>query len=182
VQHFNYYYYPFDVQQLKLTIQVADANITNCEMREGAGMTDGSYPLAGQGLTPDNVQAKLLGTDGSLWTVRDGLHSVRTEHLIDNGQPVVDTCVIIIDIERNYIVYFLKYLALNMLIVLGSIVTAQSLSQEDHTGDRCAVLFLAMLILVTSMQQDLGLGNVTSVLGSTNSLHANSFWCCSLSR
>eukprot|EP00966_Prymnesium_polylepis_P299476 6920516-Prymnesium_polylepis.1 len=51
-----------------------------------------------------------------------------------------------------------------MLIVLGSIVTAQSLSQEDHTGDRCAVLFLAMLILVTSMQQDLGLGNVTSVL------------------
>eukprot|EP00966_Prymnesium_polylepis_P180390 4177332-Prymnesium_polylepis.1 len=53
-QHFNYYYYPFDVQQLKLTIQVADANITNCEMREGAGMTDGSYPLAGQGLTPDN--------------------------------------------------------------------------------------------------------------------------------
>ena len=164
VQHFDYYYYPFDVQQIKITLKMEGTNITNCEMLEGVGMKDSSYPLAKMGLTPDNVQAALLGEDGSLWSVRGGLHSVKVERPLKNGQPVVDSCSVIIDIERNYIVYTVKHLTLNMLLVLGSIVTAQSLSADENTGDRCAVLFLALLILFTAMQEDLGLGTVTYLM------------------
>jgi hypothetical protein len=149
-QHFDYYYYPFDVQELKIKLKIVDTNITNCEMVEGRHYTHGEHPLAGHVLTPDNVQAELLGT-ASLWTVRDGLHAVRTEHIVEDGQPLVHTCVIIIQIERNFLVYVVKHLAINILIVLGSIITAQSLSADEHTGDRCAVLLLALLILVTSM-------------------------------
>jgi hypothetical protein len=43
-------------------------------------------------------------------------------------------------------------MAMTIVIVLGSILTAQALHAEENTGDRCAVLFIAFLILVTSMQ------------------------------
>ena len=43
-------------------------------------------------------------------------------------------------------------------------MTALYLHPEEHVGDRCAVLFIAFLILVTNMQTDLGLGAVTQLL------------------
>ena len=43
-------------------------------------------------------------------------------------------------LQRNYLVYCIKYMAMTMIIVLGSILTAQALHAEENTGDRCAVL------------------------------------------
>ena len=57
-----------------------------------------------------------------------------------------------------------RYMLTTIIVVLGSISTAESLYADDLTGDRCAVLFIAFLILVTSMQQDLGLGELNYLI------------------
>ena len=57
-----------------------------------------------------------------------------------------------------------KGVFLTVAVVLGSLLTAGFLHPEDHIGDRCAVLFIAFLILVTNMQTDLGLGRLSYLL------------------
>ena len=69
-----------------------------------------------------------------------------------------------VHIRRNPLVYFIKGVLLTIAVVLGSLLTAGYLHPEEHIGDRCAVLFIAFLILITNMQTDLGLGRLTALL------------------
>eukprot|EP00966_Prymnesium_polylepis_P224309 5188766-Prymnesium_polylepis.2 len=158
------------------------------------------------GLTSDTVEESLLGDKGTtIWLLNPsyGVHSVSTNYDSAADGTSSDVCVIKIQLQRNYIVYLVKYAAIRtpsralvscdvgcglvayrptgsvytcphaavcrfmfmtVIVVMGSILTAQSLDLDDHVGDRCAVLFIAFLILVTSMQTDMGLGELTDLL------------------
>lgn len=166
-QKFNYFYYPFDTQIFQIALKVDGSNITNCE-DSGNGLLDQAYPLANMALTLADVQEKLLGAEGtSIWRLdpTKGAHAVTSAHPVGaNGNPALDVCEVKIYLRRNYVVYLTKYMMMTVMVVIGSILTANSLYAEDHTGDRCAVLFIAFLILVTSMQTDLGLGELTYLI------------------
>mmetsp|Transcript_14315 Transcript_14315/g.42586 ORF Transcript_14315/g.42586 Transcript_14315/m.42586 type:complete len:269 (+) Transcript_14315:224-1030(+) len=84
--------------------------------------------------------------------------------LDDEGNPKLHTCKVEVYIRRNPMVYFTKGVLLTIAVVLGSLLTAGYLHPEEHIGDRCAVLFIAFLILITNMQTDLGLGRLSALL------------------
>eukprot|EP00966_Prymnesium_polylepis_P328113 7383925-Prymnesium_polylepis.1 len=70
--------------------------------------------------------------------------------LDDEGNPKLHTCKVELYIRRNPMVYFIKGVLLTIAVVLGSLLTAGYLHPEEHIGDRCAVLFIAFLILITN--------------------------------
>jgi len=169
-QFFDFYYYPFDTQTMTLKLTVEGTNITNCRNSETEGLLDSHYPLANMGLTMANAARKLLG-DGATtsWKLdpAKGINAIVADHGVvsdEDSSIAWDVCVISIYIRRNYVVFLVKYLMITILVVMGAILTAQSLYAEDLTGDRCAILYIAFLILVTNMQSDLELGHLTSMI------------------
>ena len=54
-------------------------------------------------------------------------------------------------------------MALTMLVVMGVLLTLY-MHPGDMTGDRLGQLIVALLIIVTNMQMDLGLGKLTSIM------------------
>jgi hypothetical protein len=156
--------------QTHSTLTVEGTNITNCRNSETEGLLDSHYPLANMGLTMANAARKLLG-DGATtsWKLdpAKGINAIVADHGVvsdEDSSIAWDVCVISIYIRRNYVVYLVKYLMITILVVMGAILTAQSLYAEDLTGDRCAILYIAFLILVTNMQSDLELGHLTSMI------------------
>ena len=79
-------------------------------------------------------------------------------------QPDVGTCIVRIHIRRNPLVYLVKTMATSVLTVLGSLLTALAMPPDENMGDRTAVLFVAFLILVTNIQTDIGLGDLSSLI------------------
>jgi hypothetical protein len=70
---------------------------------------------------------------------------------------------VVVKIDRNYFVFLFKSIFVTVLVVYGCIF-ALKLHPEEHTGDRCAQLLVAILIVITQFQADLGLGTLTELI------------------
>ena len=91
--------------------------------------------------------------------------AISFDHAMDaTGVAMLNTCKMALRVKRKPNVYFVKGIVLTVAVVLGSLLTAGYLHPEEHIGDRCAVLFIAFLILVTMLQTDIGLGRLSRLL------------------
>ena len=152
----RYFHYPFDNQTIVMKLQVAGASLMNC---------NGGYQvLAEMGLTEENKNELLLPSTKE-WTLQGTLsESVSFRHEVVNGVPDLSTCTMRINVTRNSQVFLFKAILTTILVVIGSLFTALYMHPEDYVGDRCAVLFISFLILVTNMQMDLGLGRLSNLI------------------
>ena len=159
VQKFDFYYYPFDTQTLKVIFEVEEGHIYTCQNQTAIS------PLLPFANTTDMKEKLLPFTDA--WQIaRETHNSVQLNHPVDpeTGEVQYDKCELRVIIKRNYIVFLVKNMVLTILVVAGSLITALWMHPEELVGDRFAVLFIGFLILVTNMQTDLGLGAVNYLL------------------
>ena len=152
----RFFYYPFDNQTIVMKLEVAGAEVTNCN--------GGHQVLIEMGLTEENKNELLLPATKE-WVLQGNLdESVIFEHEVVDGVPDLSSCTMHIKIKRNYLVFLFKGMLTTIIVVIGSLVTALYMHPEEHIGDRCSVLFIAFLILVTNMQTDLGLGRLSNLI------------------
>jgi len=160
--HFQFFYFPFDVQEIKLALEVPGVYLHGCN---GTGAT--SPALASLGLTEEN-KADLLLPPTKEWVFFQPLEdAIFLRHLTDKdtGALMPSTCEMSIRVRRNPTVFMFRSVGTTIIIVFGSIITAMLMHPEEFTGDREAVLFIAFLISVTNLQTaDIGLGSINSLL------------------
>ena len=162
LQSFLYYDYPFDHHTIKMTFELEDAHIFTCQ---------GLDALETMGLTDSNAQELLLPNtktwflDGKL---DGGNGSVSLSHPMVDGVKQLHRCTLSIKVRRNYMIYCVKRLVTDILVVLGGLLCGLWLVPTDVLGDRIAAILVAMLIVVTSLQSDLGLGKLSYLIWVDN--------------
>ena len=181
----GYWYFPFDQHTLSIQIEVPGTHIFTCtdELEKSllAGMMD---PSAETPLTDDSASSLLLPLTGE-WLLEPsmplfhreaaGAESLsRSATLLDrvidiyhpksDGVADVSKCVVHIYVKRNYFVFTVKWLLLMISIVFFSIVVSMYMHPVELVGDRAALLIVAMLIVSTMIQTDIGLGRLSSLL------------------
>lgn len=124
----------------------------------------GQDALLSMGLTDANAGELLLPGTGT-WKLDGTLEeAVTLGHLTDDeGNDYIDTCVLKIHIRRNWEVYFVKQIMTMLLVTAGGLL-ALLMHPGDMLGDRCAQLLVAVLIVITTLQTDLGLGNLSYLI------------------
>ena len=148
--------FPFDTQVIKTQLHVPDADLFTCNGQDG---------VAAMGLTEENAQDKLLPTTGT-WTLDGPLSEALTlEHpRRENGKGLYrDTCVIKLRVKRNWNVFFVKQICTMLLVTAGGLLSLL-MHPTDLLGDRCAQLLVAVLIIITTLQTDIGLGNLSYLI------------------
>ncbi|KOO30825.1 hypothetical protein Ctob_016325, partial [Chrysochromulina tobinii] len=158
--HHNFFYYPFDQQELRVTVEVIGGWLYGC-VRTGAD----SPVLAALGLTEENKDTTLLPPTAE-WYLNGPLsQTVRVAHPFEYGVEQVGKCEITMIADRDPVVFIFRALVTTIIIVFGSLLTAIFMHAEEHSGDRAAVLYIAFLISLTNMATtDLGLGKVSQLL------------------
>jgi len=73
------------------------------------------------------------------------------------------SCAISILVERQPEVWIVKTLLVSVLVVYGGLISVY-LHPADFIADRLALIITSMLIIVTNMQSDLGLGSITYIM------------------
>ena len=153
---FTYRDFPFDRQTIELRLTVADADLYTCTERDA---------FLAMGLTDHNVQEKLLPSSGQ-WRVDGSLASALTlHHPLDSDSGEVDrsSCVVQLRLRRDWFVFFFKQICTVLLVTSGGLL-ALLMNPDELLGDRCAQLLVAVLILVTTLQMDLGLGQLSYLI------------------
>ena len=155
--HFDFYFYPFDQQILKLRFQVEGAHLYTC-----------SNATALQDMLPMDqiaiMENKLLPLTREWLLAGSPTSSLKMHHPTVDGEVKYDMCDFELQISRSFLVFFVKSMITTLVVVGGSLITALFMHPDELAGDRCAVLFIAFLILVYNMQVDLGLGALTQLL------------------
>jgi hypothetical protein len=103
--HFEYFYYPFDVQTIQIMFEVPGADLFTCEgmnpMRHWLNSSVASLRALERTLLPGNAAWSLAGTRKS---------SMHFEHPIGaNGLLQRSKCVLNIKVKRNSEVFVLKF-------------------------------------------------------------------------
>ena len=117
------------------------------------------------GLDEDNAEELLLPSTMT-WMLDGSLdEAVSMSHPIEplTGEPIRSRCNVAIKIRRNWVVYFVKQICMSLLVSTGGLL-ALLMQPSEMLGDRCAQLLVAILIIVTSFQSDLGLGNLSYLI------------------
>ena len=158
--HHIYFFYPFDQQELRLTVEVTGAWLYGC-----VGTGADSPVLAAMGLTEENKDTVLLPPTAE-WYLNGPLsESVRVAHPFNNGVEEVHRCEVVMFANRNPTVFIFRALVTTIIVVFGSLLTAIFMHAEEHSGDRASVLYIAFLISLTNMATtNLGLGKVSALL------------------
>ena len=158
---FDFFYYPFDTQVLRVTFQVEGSYIFTCDSTTAIEAMEG----IGIGESIESLESALLPFTGE-WTLANGrVRSVQMTHNLNaDGTPQYDTCSLELIIGRSWTVFVVKSMFTTIVVVIGAVYTALFLHPEEHLGDRAGVLFIGFLILVTNMQMDLSIGIVTSLM------------------
>ena len=115
------FYFPFDQQEIKLEMTASGAALAGCE---GNGLT--SPALASLGLTEQNKNDVLLPPTRE-YVFNLPLHqAVFTRHMTDSvtGVPLLDTCELVLIVQRNSAVFVFRAIVTTMIVVLGSVITA----------------------------------------------------------
>ena len=154
---FDFFFYPFDAQVLRFRFVVEEAHIFTCDGE------DIFHPMLPMERAVD-LEDRLLPFTKEWKLAKGRQFSARLFHPTEDGAKRWDKCDLELVISRNYITFLIKSMVTTIVVVFGSMLTALLLHPEENMGDRCAVLFIAFLILVTNMQMDLGLGSLTQLL------------------
>jgi len=158
--HHVFFFYPFDQQELTVTIEVAGAWLYGC-----VGTGADSPVLAAMGLTEENKDEVLLPPTAEWYLDGPLSETVRVAHPFENGVEQVHRCEVVMMANRNPTVFIFRALLTTIIIVFGSLLTAIFMHAEEHSGDRASVLYIAFLISLTNMATtNLGLGKVSSLL------------------
>ena len=153
LQGFRYYNFPFDKHMITATYIVEGADLFTCQGRDG---------LAIMGLTEDNAQNKLLPSTGT-WFLDGPLETaVKLSHPVSalTGEPKREMCTLEIKIKRNWLIYFVKQICTMLLVTAGGLL-ALLMQPGELLGDRCAQILVSILIIITTLQTDIGLGNLS---------------------
>lgn len=156
LEGFTYDDFPFDRHTIFAEFVVKGADLFTCKGRDG---------LAIMGLTDANAQLKLLPTTAT-WVLDGTLNeTVSLQHPIDpfTGEMLRSTCRIEIHIRRNWGVYFIKQICTMLLCTAGGL-SALMMQPGELLGDRCALIVVAVLITLTAIQMDIGLGNLSYLI------------------
>ena len=145
-----YYSFPFDEHELKITINIADGEIYNCD----DALRDSTLTEVWEGPMFSRLQweEKLLPSTQE-WNIVGSMDDFRLESNADGS------CSFTLLVRRNFIIFFVKQIVICMLMTGGGIA-AMTIHPLDHTGDRVAQIMVAALILVLNYQSDFGLGKV----------------------
>ena len=158
--HHVFFFYPFDQQELTVTIEVAGAWLYGC-----VGTGADSPVLAAMGLTEENKDEVLLPPTAEWYLDGPLSETVRVAHPFENGVEQVHRCEVVMMANRNPTVFIFRALLTTIIIVFGSLLTAIFMHAEEHSGDRASVLYIAFLISLTNMATtNLGLGKVSALL------------------
>jgi hypothetical protein len=156
LQGFKYTYFPFDEHVITMQVILAGADLFTCRERDG---------LSIMGLTQENAQSLLLPSTGT-WQLNGPLEeAVTLAHPTDplTDEPAREMCVLEVRIRRNWAVYFVKSICTLLLVTMGGLVALLMQPAELMEG-RCAQLLVAILIIITALQMDLGLGNLSYLI------------------
>ena len=155
--HFDFYFYPFDSQIMKVRFFVTGAHIYTCTNRTAMRSM---LPLDDVA----TVEHKMLPFTAQWKLASDAEKSLTMKHPIVDGVMRYDMCDLELKISRSFMVFFVKSMITSLVVVGGSLFVALFMHPEELAGDRCQVLLIAFLILVYNMQLDLGLAAVTYLL------------------
>jgi len=156
LQKFRYYDFPFDRHIIRIEYVVAGADLYTCKGRDG---------LAIMGLTAGNALAKLLPTTGTWWLDGDFNEAVTLHHPVNilTGKPKREYCIVEIAIKRNWVIYFVKQIC-TMLLCTAAGLMALLMQPGDLLGDRVGLILISILIVITTLQNDIGLGNLSYLI------------------
>jgi len=156
LQKFRYYDFPFDRHVIRIEYVVAGADLYTCKGRDG---------LAIMGLTAENALDKLLPTTGTWFLDGEFNEAVTLHHPVNilTGQPKREFCIVEIAIKRNWIIYFVKQIC-TMLLCTAAGLMALLMQPGDLLGDRVGLILIAILIVITTLQNDIGLGNLSYLI------------------
>mgnify|MGYP006108191513 CR=1 FL=1 len=159
LQPWVYTSYPFDVQVINISFHLDAADLYTCHDHDA---------LAAMGVTAGNAQELLLPATGTwkLYPKDDFDASVQLRHPLgdDGATPDKSRCVLSIRVQRNYMIYVVKRLVTDVLVVFGGLLCGLWLVPDEMMGDRLAAILVALLIVVTSLQTDLGLGKLSYLI------------------
>ena len=155
LQPFRYNDFPFDRQTIVIEIVIDGADLYTCRAHDA---------LAIMGLTTENAPTALLPNTGT-WILEGGLDAITLRHPTDEftGEPVRERCLVEIKIQRDWAVFFVKQIATMLLVTAGGLM-ALFMQPGDLFGDRCAQIVVSVLIVLTSMQMDIGLGKLSYLI------------------
>ena len=156
IEGFRYDDFPFDKQVVQTSVHVKGADLFTCREQDA---------FLAMGLTSENAESKLLPATGT-WLLDGSLADALTlEHPIDSvsGEEDRETCTVKIHIRRNWNVFFTKQICTMLLVTAGGLM-ALLMHHGELIGDRCAQLLVAVLIIITALQIDLGLGNLSYLI------------------
>ena len=156
LQKFRYYDFPFDRHVIRIEYVVAGADLYTCHGRDG---------LAIMGLTEENALDKLLPTTGT-WFLDGAFEDAVTLHHPVNvltGVPKREFCIVEIAIKRNWVIYFVKQICTMLLCTAGGLMSLL-MQPGELLGDRVATILVAILIVITTLQNDIGLGNLSYLM------------------
>jgi len=155
-QEFEYFKYPFDLQDISVKVQWQGVNLVNVEKLLGHKSTDGSgsdmdfLPSTGEWLPESDSWVKVGNQEAEL-EVAGGKSVVKV--VMEDGATIT------FKVRRNPIVFLIKKLAMGVAIVSGGLL-ALWLHPVEYAGDRSAWLIVAVLIVMTFLNEDLGLGKL----------------------
>ena len=156
LQSFKYTQFPFDRHTIHIEYIVKGADLYTCTGRDG---------LAIMGLTDGNAQSLLLPSTGT-WHLDGPIdESVSLAHPRNalTGAPKRDRCVVQIKIKRNWLIFFVKQICTMLLVTAGGLM-ALLMQPGELLGDRCAQILVSVLITITTLQTDIGLGNLSYLI------------------
>jgi len=163
-KRFDFFYYPFDTQKLRIRFAVQGANLFTCDMTDSTESNLAVLrPLFPLNLTSEG-EAKLLPFTRQWLLAGSPKQAITLQHPVVDGNIRYDMCDLQVIIKRNSISFLVKALFVTILTVFVSMVTAANLHPEDQMGDRFAVLFIAFLVLAVNFSLDLGLGIVSQLM------------------
>jgi len=157
LQTFRYYDFPFDRHTIRIEYVVQGGDLFTCKDRDG---------LAIMGIETDkDALEKLLPSTGTWFLDGSVDQAVKLSHPIDvtTGEPKREYCVVRIHIKRNWIIYFVKQICTMLLCTSGGLL-GLLMQPGELLGDRVATLLVSILILITALQADVGLGNLSYLI------------------
>jgi hypothetical protein len=171
LQQYEYKLYPFDRQTIKITFYLPDTNLYTCQGTQGLalmGLESMSHADAQSALLPATktwlLDGSELGADWGKRQLEEG-EVVSLAHPTDaDGAPILSACTLSIKIQREFMTYVIKRLITDILVVFMGLFCGLWLHPEEMMGDRLAAILVAMLIVVTSLQSDLGLGKLSYLI------------------
>ena len=133
-----------------ITLSVADASLYSCT----AALRTENWAGTSQ-LTSGDWKTMLLPSTGE-WDFAQSVEGFGMEQASGSS---VSVCTLRVRVRRNWIIFTIKQTFLIILVVYGGLL-AMLLTPGEQTGDKTALIMLSVVVVILSLQLDLGLGRL----------------------